>query len=231
MLRQPHRIETRYPFADPTVIQLFSSNTPNGKKVSIALEELGLPYEPHRIDITEGDQHTDEYRSLSPNGKIPAIVDPNGPGGQALGLMESGAILLYLAKKAGGLWPQSQAAQFQCLEWLFFQVGHVGPMFGQLGHFHKFARKTCPHPYPIERYRKETMRLLRVLDERLRGRNFLIGDYTIADVATFPWVESVIGYYQAADLVEFEQYERVGEWLQRCMQRPASIAGSKVCAS
>lgn len=230
MTRTPLPIEAQYPFKDPTVIQLFSLNTPNGKKVSIALEELELPYEPHVVNILTGDQHTPEYRTVSPNGKIPAIIDPNGPEGQPLTLMESGAILLYLAKKAGKLWPENERAQHQCLEWLFFQVGHVGPMFGQFGHFHKFAKESCPHPYPVERYRAESVRLLGVLDERLAGRDFLVDEYSIADIATFPWINSLIGYYAAADLIEYDRFKHVGAWYDRCMARPASIAGSEVCA-
>jgi GST-like protein len=206
-------------------------NTPNGKKVSIALEELGGDYEPHLVHIGEGQQDTDAFRSVNPNGKIPALIDPDGPGGRPITLMESGAILWYLGHKFGRLIPDDPIEQSECLQWLFFQVGHVGPMFGQLGHFHVFAREKCPHPYPVERYRAETERLLGVLDARLEAREFLVGtNYSLADIATFPWLVGLVDFYRAADMVGLPERRHVVRWLEACRKRPATQRGSKVCA-
>lgn len=224
-------VESKWPFQHPDRIQLFSMNTPNGVKVAVALEELELPYEPHLVHIGKGDQHTPEFLSISPNGKIPAIVDPKGPGGEPLALMESGAILIHLADKAGRLLPSHPARRLECLQWLFFQVGHVGPMFGQFGHFFKFAREACKDPYPLERYTTETKRLLGVLDHRLDGREYLVGDYSIADIATFPWVNGVIEFYRAGDVLGFSDFRHVVAWRDRCNARPASAKGKAVNAA
>lgn len=224
-------VQQRWPAKHPERIQLYSMFTPNGTKVSVALEELGLPYEPHLINIMEGDQHTEEYLTISPNGKIPALLDPNGPDGNPIGLMESGAILLYLAEKTGKLIPQTPKGRMECLEWLFFQVGHIGPMFGQFGHFYKFATEACPHPYPLERYQNETKRLLDVLDTRLKGRDFILGEsFSIADCAIFPWVECMIGFYGAADDIDFHKFDEVRRWLESCMSRPSYQIGKDVCS-
>ncbi len=223
-------IQERWPAQNPEVIQLYSLATPNGVKVSIALEEMGLPYEPHLVNILEGDQHTPAFRSLNPNGKIPAIVDPDGPAGQPLGIFESGAILLHLADKAGKLIPVDPAARSACIQWLFFQVGNVGPLFGQFGHFFKFARETCDHPYPLERYANETKRLLGVLEERLDGRDFLVGgDYSIADIANFPWVRVLYGFYGGGEELGIDDFPRVQAWVARCEARPATETGLNVC--
>lgn len=225
------RIEERYPFKDRTKIQLFSLNTPNGIKVATALEELELPYEPHVINIMKGDQFTDEYKSIQPNSKIPAIVDPQGPGGEPLAIMESGAILIYLADKAGRLLSSEPAARLETLEWLFFQVGHIGPMFGQFGHFFRFAGDKCDSPYPLERYSKEAKRLYQVLDDRLEGREWIAtNEYTIADIAIWPWVEGMSGFYKADDHLDIPSYRNVAAWLERCGSRPASIKGREVTA-
>ncbi len=222
-------IAQHWPASNPEIIQLYSFPTPNGVKVSIALEELGLPYEAHRVSIMDGDQHTEAFRSLNPNGKIPAILDPNGPGGKPLQLFESGAILVYLAEKAGKLMPSDPHGRLECLQWLFFQMGGIGPMFGQLGFFFKFAGKDIEDKRPLERYAGETKRLLGVLDGRLAGREFIMGDdYTIADIASFPWVRTVRDFYEAGELVEFDSFGNIDSWLERCMARPASQKGLNI---
>src|SRR6478735_8728104 len=176
-------LSQKWPIQFPDRIQLYSLPTPNGQKISVALEELGLPYEAHRVDISAGDQFLDEYKKLSPNSKIPTIMDPNGPGGKPLILMESGAILQYLAEKTGRLLPKDPAEKYEYLQWLYFQVGHIGPMFGQFGHFHRYAREKCDHPYPVERYTNEAKRLLGVLEKRLEESEFVGGgEYSIVDI-------------------------------------------------
>ena len=222
-------ITQRWKPTDDKKIQLYSFATPNGVKISIALEELGLPYEAHLAHIGEDDQKTPEFTSLSPNGKIPAIIDPDGPGGEPVGIFESGAILLYLAEKTGKLIPSDPAGRLECIQWLFFQMASVGPMFGQFGHFYKFAADKVTDPYPKERYRAETARLLGVLDARLSGRQWIMGDeYTIADIATFPWVRTVRDFYEAGDAVGLGSFTNVTGWLERCLERPASQKGLKV---
>jgi len=212
-------------------IQLYSQATPNGQKVSIMLEETGLPYDAHTINIMKGDQFTEDYIKINPNSKIPSIVDPEGPGGKSLSMMESGAILIYLADKSGKFLSTDPALRSETLQWLFFQVGHIGPMFGQFGHFHKFAKDTCDHPYPLERYKKEAKRLLAVLEDRLEDREYLVGDeYSIADIATFPWVSVLNGFYEAGDALELSTYTNVNQWVSRCESRPAVIVGKKVCS-
>jgi len=224
------RIEDEWPFAHPDKLQLFSLNTPNGVKIGFALEELELDYEAHRIDIMTGDQHKPAFLTVSPNGKIPAIVDPNGPGGERLELAESGAILLWLAEKTGRLLPSDPIERLHTIQWTMTQVGHLGPMFGQFGHFHKFARETCDHPYPLDRYRKESKRLLGVLEAQLGdGRKHLMGDdLTIADVASVPWVEVLGSFYEAAEELELSRFERVNAWVKRVTSRPAYARGKDV---
>src|SRR5450755_2661229 len=224
-------IEAKWPILDRSKLQLFSLNTPNGVKVSVALEELELPYEPHLVHIGKNDQFTPEFISISPNSKIPAILDLNGPGDKPLALMESGAILIYLAEKAGRLIPSDPARRFQCLQWLFFQVGHIGPMFGQFGHFFKHARDKCKDPYPVERYTNEAKHLLGVLDRQLSDREYLVEEYSIADIATFPWVNTLSAGYQADAVLGLSDYEHVQAWLARCNARPAYLRGKDVTSS
>ncbi|NGM48140.1 glutathione S-transferase [Caulobacter sp. 602-2] len=224
-------IASRWPAAHPDRIQLYSLPTPNGVKVSIMLEEVGLPYEPHLIDIGKNETWTPEFLSLNPNGKIPAIIDPDGPDGKPFGLFESGAILVYLAEKAGKLLPTDPAARYETLQWVFFQMAAVGPMFGQLGFFHKFAGREYEDKRPLERYRAESQRLLGVLETRLEGRDWLMGDdYTIADVATLGWVRNLVGFYEAAELVDFKSLKNVPAWLERGLARPAVQRGLNIPA-
>lgn len=222
-----HPITRRWPPAHPERIQLYSAPTPNGVKVSIALEELALPYEPHFVSFERNDQMTPEFLALNPNNKIPAIIDPNGPGGRPLPLFESGAILIYLAEKTGMLMPEDPAGRYECIQWVMFQMGGIGPMFGQLGHFRKFAAdKVRDNPYPVERYAAESRRLLGVLERRLAGRPFIMGDeLSIADIASFPWVRNLRDFYEAGDLVGLGDFTRVGDWLERCLARPAVQRG------
>ena len=211
-------------------IELYSLATPNGQKVSIALEEMGLPYTPHKIDIMVGDQFTPEFIAINPNSKIPAIIDPEGPGGQHHAVMESGAILLYLAEKSGQFMPIDPILRSETLQWLFFQVGGIGPMFGQFGHFYRYAGEACTHPYPVERYTKEVKRLLAVLEQRLKGRDWLIDDISIADFATAPWVVCLDKFYGAADNLGLQSYPNVQAWITRFLARPAVQLGMRVCA-
>ena len=222
-------ITRKWPAAHPDRLQLYSLPTPNGVKVSIMLEETGLPYEPHLVSFETNDQTSPEFLSLNPNNKIPAILDPNGPGGRPLALFESGAILVYLADKTGRLMPQDPAARYQTLQWLMFQMGGIGPMFGQLGFFHKFAGKDYEDKRPRDRYVAESRRLLGVLEQRLAGRAWLMGDdYTIADVAVFPWVRNLIGFYEAGELVGFAGFPNVGRVLERFLARPAVVRGLEI---
>jgi GSH-dependent disulfide-bond oxidoreductase len=195
-------------------------------KVSIMLEELGLAYEPHRIDFAANDQKTPEFLSLNPNGKIPAIIDPDGPGGRPIGLFESGAILVYLAEKTGKLIPADPAGRYEALQWVMFQMGGIGPMFGQLGFFNKFAGREYEDKRPLQRYVDESRRLLEVLDARLDGRTWILGDdYSIADIATLGWVRNLIGFYEARELVAFDTLKNVPAWLERGLARPAVQRG------
>ncbi|MBB3424890.1 GST-like protein [Rhizobium sp. BK312] len=223
-------ITKRWPASNPDIIQLYSLPTPNGVKVSIALEELGLPYEPHLISFGTNDQKSPEFVSLNPNGRIPAIIDPNGPDGKPIGLFESGAILVYLAEKTGKLIPSDAARRYETLEWVFFQMAGVGPMFGQFGHFFKFAaEKVANNSYPVERYRDEAKRLLGVLESRLQGREWIMDDeYTIADITTFPWVRGVDVFYGGREVLEFESFPSVMAWLDRALARPASQRGLSI---
>jgi len=216
-------ITSRWPAKHPDRLQLYSFPTPNGIKVSAALEELGLPYEAHSIFIGKDETWTPEFLSLNPNGKIPSIIDPNGPGGKPLPLFESGAILVYLAEKTGRLMSQDPAERYQTMQWVFFQMAGVGPMFGQLGFFHKFAGREIEDKRPLERYAKETKRLLGVIDKRLEGRDWIMGgDYTIADIAMWPWVRTIGGFYEAGDLVGLSELRNLNGWLERALARPAS---------
>jgi GST-like protein len=219
-------ITRKWPARHPDRLQLYSLPTPNGVKVSIALEETGLPYEVHRVSFDTRDQLSPEFVSLSPNNKIPAILDPDGPTGQPLALFESGAILVYLAAKTGRLMPQDLAARYETLQWLMWQMGGVGPMFGQVGYFHKFAGKDHEDKRPRDRYVAEARRLLGVLDKRLSDREWVMGDdYTIADVAIFPWVNNLVGFYGAADLVAWNDHSHVQRALQSFITRPAVQRG------
>jgi GST-like protein len=219
-------ITHKWPPQHPDRIQLYSLPTPNGVKVSIALEEMGLPYEPHRVSFDTNDQMSPEFLSLNPNNKIPAILDPEGPGGKPLALFESGAILWYLAEKSGKLLPADAAARYETLQWVMFQMGGIGPMFGQVGFFVKFAGKDFEDKRPRDRYLNESKRLLGVLDKRLEGRAWIMGDdYTIADIVTFPWVRNLVGFYGAGDMVGFEAFTNVKRVLDAFVQRPAVKAG------
>jgi len=219
-------IARRWPAAHPDRLQLYSFPTPNGVKVSIALEEIGLPYEPHAVDILKNESWGPEFLALNPNGKIPAIVDPDGPGGKPIGLFESGAILLYLADKTGELIPADPARRWETIEWVFFQMAAIGPMFGQVGFFYKFAGKEIEDKRPLERFRAESQRLLGVIETRLEGRRWIMGDeYTIADIALLGWVRAMVGFYGAGELVKFDKLERVPGWLERCLARPAVQRG------
>jgi Glutathione S-transferase len=213
----------------PDRLQLYSLNTPNGVKVSIMLEETGLPYEAHLIDIADNETWTPEFLSLNPNGKIPAILDPNGPDGQPLALFESGAILVYLAEKTGQFLPADAARRFETLQWVFFQMAAIGPMFGQVGFFHKYAGRTYEDKRPRDRYVAESRRLLGVLNDRLATRTWIMGDdYTIADIATLGWVRNLIGLYDAGDLVGYADFPHVDAWLKRGLARPAVQRGLKI---
>ncbi|CAB3659487.1 Disulfide-bond oxidoreductase YghU [Paraburkholderia phenoliruptrix] len=219
-------ITKKWPAEHPERLQLYSLPTPNGVKVSIMLEETGLPYEPHLVRFDTNDQMTPEFMSLNPNNKIPAIIDPNGPDGKPLPLFESGAILIYLADKTGQLIPQDAAGRYEAIQWVMFQMGGIGPMFGQVGFFHKFAGKEYEDKRPRDRYVAESRRLLGVLEQRLEGREWILGDqYSIADIATFPWVRNLIGFYEAGELVRIEDFPNVRRVLAAFAARPAVIRG------
>jgi GST-like protein len=218
-------ITARWPAQFPDRLQLYSLNTPNGVKVSIMLEEIGLPYEPHLVDILADENNTPAFRSLNPNAKIPAIIDPDGPGGAPLALWESGAILLYLADKTGQLVPADPARRQHCIQWVFFQMASVGPMFGQVGYFHKFKGRELEDKRPLERYVNESKRLLAVLEGQLAGRAWMLDDYSIADIALLGWVRNLIGFYEARDVVEFDRLVHVPAWLERGLARPAVQRG------
>jgi len=222
-------ITKRWPPQHPDRLQLYSLPTPNGVKVSIMLEEIALPYEPHLVDFSKDDQKTPEFLSLNPNGKIPAIIDPNGPGGKPLPLFESGAILQYLAEKTGKLLPQDEARRWQTIQWVHFQMGGIGPMFGQVGFFHKFAGKDFEDKRPLRRYVDEAKRLLAVMERHLAGRQwFMDDDYTIADISMFGWVRNLIGFYGAREIVEFDTLHHVPAWLERGLARPAVQRGLNI---
>ncbi|MEE1951471.1 glutathione S-transferase N-terminal domain-containing protein [Pseudomonas alcaligenes] len=224
-------ITRKWPAQHPERLQLYSLPTPNGVKVSIMLEETGLAYEPHLVSFDSNDQFSPEFLSLNPNNKIPAILDPNGPGGEALALFESGAILVYLAEKTGQLLAQDPARRYQTLQWLMFQMGGIGPMFGQLGFFHKFAGRDYADKRPRDRYVAESARLLGVLDQHLQDRNWMMGqDYSIADIALFPWIRNLVGFYEAGELVQFERFANVRRVLEAFLARPAVQRGLSIPA-
>ena len=219
-------VTQKWPALHPDRLQLYSLPTPNGVKASIMLEEIKLPYEVHLVSFETQDQMTPEFLSLSPNNKIPAILDPNGPGGKPLALFESGAILLYLADKTGLFMAQDAAGRYETIQWLMFQMGGIGPMFGQLGFFNKFAGKDYEDKRPRDRYVAEARRLLGVLDRRLEGRDWIMGaHYSIADIATFPWVRNLVGYYEAGELVGFDEFAQVKRVLATFVERPAVVRG------
>jgi GST-like protein len=225
-------ITAKWPAQHPDRLQLYSLPTPNGVKVSIMLEEIGLPYEAHRVSFDSQDQMLPAFLSLNPNNKIPAILDPNGPNGLPLPLFESGAILIYLAEKTGQLLPQDPAARYEAIQWLMFQMAGVGPMFGQVGFFHRFAGKEYEDKRPRDRYVAESVRLLGVLEERLNGRAWIMGEqYTVADIAVFPWVRNLIGFYGAGELVQIERFPNVLRVLDAFVARPAVVRGLAIPAT
>lgn len=222
-------ITRKWPTEHPDRLQLYSLPTPNGVKVSIMLEELGLPYEPHLVSFERNDQMSPEFLSLNPNNKIPAILDPNGPDGKPLALFESGAILVYLADKTDSLLAPGASGRYETLQWLMFQMGGIGPMFGQIGFFNKFAGKDYEDKRPLQRYVDEAKRLLAVLDGHLEGREWIMGErYTIADIATFPWIRNLVGFYEAGELVGFENFQNVKRVLERFLARPAVQRGLNI---
>jgi len=222
-------ITRKWPAQFPDRIQLYSVPTPNGVKASIMLEETGLPYEPHLVRFENNDQTAPEFLSLNPNNKIPAILDPTGPDGKPLALFESGAILIYLAEKSGKLLPRDAAGRYHTIQWLMFQMGGIGPMFGQLGFFHKFAGKDYEDKRPRDRYVAESRRLLGVLERHLATRAWMMGEtYTIADIAIFPWVNNLVGFYGAGDLVGYSDFPHVQRVVQAFIARPAVAAGLKI---
>lgn len=224
-------ITKKWPARYPDRLQLYSLPTPNGVKASIALEETGLPYEAHLVRFDTNDQFSPEFLSLNPNNKIPALIDPNGPDGKPLALWESGAMLVYLASKTGQLMPTGTSERYETLQWLMFQMGGIGPMFGQLGFFHKFAGKDYEDKRPRERYVNESKRLLAVLNQHLKGRRWIMGEqYTIADIATFPWVRNLVGFYGAAEIVGFDDFPEVQRVLDAFVARPAVQRGLTIPA-
>jgi GST-like protein len=222
-------VTSRWPGQHPDRIQLYSCSTPNGTKISIALEEMGLPYEAHFIDIWKNETFTPEFESLNPNGKIPAIIDPEGPDGKPFGLFESGAILLYLTDKTGQLIPSDPGLRYETIQWVFFQAAHVGPFFGNLGYFYKYAGTAIEDKRPMERFANETKRLLRVIEKRLEGREWIMGDqFTIADISMLGWVNGTIQWYEAGPVVGWDELRNVPAWLERGLARPAVQRGQAV---
>jgi GSH-dependent disulfide-bond oxidoreductase len=222
-------ITKRWPAQFPDRLQLYSLPTPNGVKVSIMLEEIGLPYEPHLVDFGKDDQKTPEFLSLNPNGKIPAILDPDGPGGKPLPLFESGAILQYLGEKTGKLLAADPAQRWETIQWVHFQMGGIGPMFGQVGFFHKFAGKDYEDKRPRDRYVNESKRLLGVMESHLANRQWFVGDqFSIADISMLGWVRNLVGFYGARELVDFDSFKHVPAWLERGLARPAVQRGLNI---
>ncbi|MDR7103919.1 glutathione S-transferase N-terminal domain-containing protein [Croceicoccus sp. BE223] len=218
-------IAQRWPAAHPDRLQLYAAPTPNGVKVSIMLEEVGLPYEPHFVDISKNESKEPAFVSLNPNGRIPAIIDPHGPGGMPIGVWESGAILVYLAEKSGKLMPIAPEKRFETLAWVLFQVSAIGPMFGQLGFFLRWGGKDFEDRRPRQRFADESKRLLGVLDRQLEGRDWIVDEYSIADVATLGWVNALVTSYDAGGLLEFETFSNISAWLKRGLARPAVQRG------
>jgi GST-like protein len=223
-------ITGRWPPRNSHAIQLYSLTTPNGVKVSIALEEMGLAYDAHLIDFDKNDQTSPEFLSLNPNNKIPAIIDPAGPGGEPMPLFESGAILIYLGDKTGKLLPREGAARYEVIQWLMFQMVGVGPMFGQVGFFHKFAGREIADPRPRERYFNEAKRLLGVIEGRLQGRDWIAGEYSIADIAIGPWLRTLRDFYKAGKEVGLADFGKTGAYLDRFLARPAVQRGLTIPA-
>jgi len=218
-------VTRRWPPRNPKAIQLYSLPTPNGVKVSIMLEECGLPYDAHRISFEANEQFSPEFLALNPNNKIPAIIDPDGPDGAPLPLFESGAILLYLAEKTGLFLPKDARGRWSAIQWLMFQMGGIGPMFGQVGYFHHFAGKDIEDPRPRERYYNEAQRLLGVLERQMEGRQWVCGDYSIADIAICPWLRNVVFGYHAGNEIGWNDLRNVPAWLDRFLARPAVQRG------
>jgi GST-like protein len=221
-------ITSRWPAKDPSVIQLYSFPTPNGVKASIALEEMELAYEPHLVTLSDDDVKSDAFLSLNPNNKIPAIIDPNGPDGP-IGLFESGAILLYLAEKSGKFAGNTQTDKAHITQWLMFQMGGLGPMFGQMGFFYKFAGAKIDDPRPRERYRNEAIRLLAVLEKALTGKDWIAGDYSIADMAIAPWLNA-LEFYGTKDEVGYHDLKNVPAYVARFYARPAVARAKNIPA-
>ncbi len=217
-------ITRKWPAADPTVIQLYSFPTPNGVKASIALEELKLDYEPHLVTLADADVKSPEFLSLNPNNKIPAVIDPNGPDGHPVGLFESGAILIYLAEKTGRLIGSNASEKAHVIQWLMWQMGGLGPMLGQLGFFYKFAGSDISDPRPRDRYIGEAKRLLNVIDSHLQGRDWVAGDFSIADIAIAPWLNA-LDFYGAKDVVGWDEKKNLVTYLARFFDRPAVQTG------
>ena len=222
----PHKfpIARKWPAANPDILQLYSFPTPNGVKASIMLEEIGLPYEAHKVTLADADVKSPEFLSLNPNNKIPAIIDPNGPDGEPIGLFESGAILIYLAEKTGKLLGSNPVERIKIIQWLMFQMGGLGPMLGQLGFFYKFAGAAIEDPRPRERYINESKRLLGVVDRQMEGQDWILGDYSIADIAIAPWLRA-IDFYEAHDVLEWDSFANLDAYLDRFVERPAVKKG------
>lgn len=225
------KFPSRWPPSDPDRIQLYSMNTANGQKVSICLEEMGLEYEAHRVDFWKGEQHDADYLLINPNGKIPSLIDPQGPENKAIALMESIVILVYLADKTGMLLPQDSLARLEHLQWLSFQAAHIGPMFGQFGHFYIYAKDKTNDSYALERYSKETRRLLQVLENRLEDREYIMDEFSIVDIAIQPWVLRLTDFYHAAQQLNITEFERVLNWQNRLAARAGFKTGKEVCGA
>ena len=223
-------ITQRWPASNPDLLQFYAAPTPNGVKVSIMLEETGLPYEPHFVDISKNESKDPAFFSLNPNGRIPAIIDPRGPAGEPVGIWESGAILVYLADKAGQFLQKAPSKRYETLSWVFFQMSAIGPMFGQLGFFLRGGGKDYDDKRPQKRFADEAKRLLGVLDNQLDGRDWIVDDYSIADIATLGWVHALSGVYDAGDLLGLTEFSNVHRWLDRGLSRPAVQRGLTVPA-
>lgn len=228
---QDFPIATKWPPKHLDRIQFYSLPTPNGIKVAAMLEETGLPYEAHLVDFGSDDQNSPEFLSLNPNNKIPALIDPNGKNGEPITLWESGAILIYLANKSGKFFPEKHEDRYDTLQWLMFQMGGAGPMFGQFGYFHKFAGKEIEDKRPYERYQGESKRLLNVINQQLEKSEYIAGDeYTIADIALWPWLRALAGFYDAGEALELDTFPAIKPWLEKCSRRPASERAKRIPA-
>ncbi len=217
-------ITRKWPPQNPDVIQLYAFPTPNGVKASIMLEETGLAYEAHKVTLADADVKSPEFLSLNPNNKIPAIIDPNGPDGKPVKLFESGAILIYLAEKTGKFIGQTASEKAEIIQWLMFQMGGLGPMFGQLGFFYKFAGAEIEDPRPRDRYINEAKRLLAVLEKHMDGRTWVAGEYSIADMAIAPWLRA-LDFYGAKEVLGWEDHKNLVAYLDRFLERPAVQTG------